>query len=131
MLLKQLAQEGRIIICTIHQPSAIIFEMFDSLYAMADGYCIYQGSIKGLVVYLSEAGLECPPYHNPADYCNLLIICYYCPIDYNFLVLEVASGEYGSQIENLTRKSENGLCQDWAKSPRDVIPSQSFEHIGI
>lgn len=70
MLLKQLAQEGRTVICTIHQPSAIVFDMFDHLYAMAEGYCIYQGSIKGLLPYLSEVNLHCPTYHNPADYCK-------------------------------------------------------------
>lgn len=72
MLLKQLALEGRTIICTIHQPSAMVFEMFDHLYIVAEGKCIYQGSVKGVVPYLQESNLFCPSYHNPADYCKLI-----------------------------------------------------------
>lgn len=66
--LKQLANQGRTIICTIHQPSALVFEMFDKVYALADGYCIYDGPTKELVPFLSEKGLKCPVYHNPADF---------------------------------------------------------------
>ncbi|XP_059477911.1 ATP-binding cassette sub-family G member 1-like [Neocloeon triangulifer] len=77
-LLRYLARGGRTIIITIHQPSARIFERFDSLYAVANGRCIYKGSPQALLPFLASKGLECPAYHNPADF-----------------LLEVACGEHG------------------------------------
>lgn len=103
-LLKFLARGGRTIICTIHQPSARLFEMFDQLYTLSDGQCVYQGSTKKLVPFLSTLSLECPSYHNPASY-----------------VIEVACGEHGDHTRKLMNAIDNGR--------RDIRTDEDF--VGI
>ncbi|KAL3266171.1 hypothetical protein HHI36_010355 [Cryptolaemus montrouzieri] len=92
-VLKTLVQQGRNIICTIHQPSASLFELFDFVYVMAEGKCIYQGSSTNVVSYLASFDLNCPKYHNPADY-----------------LLEVANGDYGKFTDLLEIK---GIEKKW------------------
>jgi len=67
-LLRGLANEGRTIVCTIHQPSTNIYNLFNLVYVLSAGRCTYQGTPQNTVMFLSSVGLECPPYHNPADF---------------------------------------------------------------
>jgi ABC-type multidrug transport system ATPase subunit len=44
--MKKLASQGRTIVCTIHQPSSEIFDMFDKLCLLAEGRLAFIGSLK-------------------------------------------------------------------------------------
>jgi ABC-type multidrug transport system ATPase subunit len=67
-LLKRLAADGRTVICSVHTPSAKIFEMFDLVYVVANGQCVYSGEGQNIVPYLEAVGLRCPKTYNPADF---------------------------------------------------------------
>nr|XP_033335894.1 ATP-binding cassette sub-family G member 4-like [Megalopta genalis]XP_033335895.1 ATP-binding cassette sub-family G member 4-like [Megalopta genalis]XP_033335897.1 ATP-binding cassette sub-family G member 4-like [Megalopta genalis] len=92
-LLQSLARTGRTIVCTIHQPSAAIFEMFDNVYLLVDGKCLYDGATKNMVDYFASVGLQCPKYHNPADF-----------------MIEVVTKEYGDYTDQLEKLASNGSC---------------------
>lgn len=105
-LLKKLALGGRTIVCTIHQPSALVFEMFDHIYALVDGRCIYQGSSRNLVSFLAEVDLICPESYNPADY-----------------LLEIATDGYGELNHQLTAQIDNGKNQSYRETSKPIDDS--------
>ena len=72
LVLKQLQalsqRSGIAILCTIHQPSYKILELFDQLYILSRrGRAIYIGKPNLLRDHLLRYSLACPAGHNPAD----------------------------------------------------------------
>ncbi|KAJ2809410.1 ATP-binding cassette transporter snq2 [Coemansia guatemalensis] len=72
--LRRLAAEGQTILCTIHQPSAMLFEQFDRLLLLVrGGHTVYFGNIgqdaQTLITYFERSGADkCPSTANPAEY---------------------------------------------------------------
>ncbi|XP_022228236.2 ATP-binding cassette sub-family G member 1 [Drosophila obscura] len=102
-LLKKLAIEGRTVICTIHQPTALTFAMFDYLYGIAEGHCIYAGGSQNLLPFLGALNLHCPEYYNPADY-----------------LMEIATHDYDTeddkQVDKLVALIDNGRNEDYRQN---------------
>ncbi|KAF9269259.1 hypothetical protein L218DRAFT_851868 [Marasmius fiardii PR-910] len=73
-LLRKLADNGQAILCTIHQPSALLFQSFDRLLFLAKGgRTVYFGDIgkdsRTLIDYFERQGADsCPPEANPAEW---------------------------------------------------------------
>jgi ABC-type multidrug transport system ATPase subunit/ABC-type multidrug transport system permease subunit len=72
--IRKLANAGWPVLCTIHQPSAILFEHFDHLLLLVrGGRTAYYGEIgkdaSTMINYFeSNGGPECSPEANPAEY---------------------------------------------------------------
>lgn len=72
--MRALADSGQSILCTIHQPSATLFEQFDRLLLLKKGgKMVYFGDIgensNTLLSYFErESGVKCDKSENPAEY---------------------------------------------------------------
>lgn len=112
-LLQLLARQGRTIVCTIHQPSASLFQLFDQVYVLARGECLYQGAASQMVPFLDSVKLPCPVYHNPADY-----------------VIELACAEYGEdKIETLVWAMQNGRSTQWFTNRNAMLDTVALRAI--
>lgn len=73
-LMEKLANHGTAILCTIHQPSAMLFQRFDRLLFLASGgKTVYFGDIgensKTMTNYFEKNGADpCPIEANPAEW---------------------------------------------------------------
>ncbi|KAK1142767.1 Multidrug resistance protein [Aspergillus melleus] len=73
-LMRKLADHGQAILCTIHQPSAILMQQFDRLLFLAKGgRTVYFGELgqnmETLIRYFEKKGsAKCPHNANPAEW---------------------------------------------------------------
>ncbi|KAF2971491.1 hypothetical protein GQX73_g2127 [Xylaria multiplex] len=85
--MKKLAAAGQTIICTIHQPSAVLFETFDVLLLLAKGgrttYFGETGKDSSTVLdYFTRHGVPCPPNSNAAEH-----------------IVDVVQGRFGTETD--------------------------------
>eukprot|EP00475_Leptophrys_vorax_P015691 TRINITY_DN21992_c0_g1_i1.p1 TRINITY_DN21992_c0_g1~~TRINITY_DN21992_c0_g1_i1.p1 ORF type:complete len:674 (-),score=211.74 TRINITY_DN21992_c0_g1_i1:46-2067(-) len=108
---------NRTVVCTIHQPSSEIFELFDDLILMVNGHLIYSGPAKAAVPYFASQGFRCPEYSNPADYFMMEIMHFDAadPADVARIdPLVAAQLKKGDSVpEDIDVKLEEGNMIDW------------------
>jgi ATP-binding cassette subfamily G (WHITE) protein 2 (PDR) len=73
-LMEKLTHNGQAVLCTVHQPSSLLFQRFDRLLLLArGGRTVYFGEIgresNVLLDYFARNGAPgCPAGTNPAEY---------------------------------------------------------------
>ncbi|CAM4863354.1 unnamed protein product [Rotaria socialis] len=100
--LHQLSRSGRTIIFSIHQPRYSIFKLFDTLFVIAAGHCIYHGPANDVLQFFTSIGFTCEQHDNPADF-----------------ILDICQGDYRSALlstelsdTNKPDKNKSQLAQD-------------------
>ncbi|XP_073313781.1 ABC transporter G family member 14-like [Primulina huaijiensis] len=86
---KGLANGGRTVITTIHQPSSRLYHMFDKVVLLSEGCPIYYGPASTALQYFSSIGFPTSIVVNPAD-----------------LLLDLANG-IGPDFQHSTNHSDN------------------------
>ncbi|KAF9394137.1 hypothetical protein BGX21_010470 [Mortierella sp. AD011] len=113
LTLKQIANSGRTVVCTIHQPRADIWHVFDNVVLLVTGGCAaYSGRADKVVEYFEDAGHIAPPLTNIPDF-----------------ILDTASVNLRSiELEESTRKTVNSLVDRFNINKHVMLASQLTGH---
>lgn len=68
MLKRLVLERGMLCLCTIHQPSAKIFGLFDDLILLKSGHIAYQGTPADSMPFFERLGYPRNELDNPADH---------------------------------------------------------------
>lgn len=120
--MRKLADQGKTIICTIHQPSSEIFFLFDKLYLLAEGRLGYSGSLEKAPEFFRQFNMEIPRNYNPADFYIQKLAIYPKTREENLAQIErICDGyekspqnkRYMSEIISLHSKHANNETNDY------------------
>ncbi|RLV89830.1 Multidrug resistance protein CDR1 [Spathaspora sp. JA1] len=129
-LMRKLADRGQSILCTIHQPSALLMKEFDRLlFLQAGGRTVYFGKLgenfKSLIGYFEKYGADpCPEDANPAEW--MLEVIGAAPgsrATQDYFQVWRNSSEYQDIQEEL-----NSMERELPKLPRVIDKESSFKY---
>ncbi|KAJ4317288.1 hypothetical protein N0V84_007424 [Fusarium piperis] len=104
--LRDMAQRGRTIIMTIHQPRSEIWSLLDNLLVLADGGLVFSGPLSQSLPWFETNGFRKPPFTNPADF-----------------IIDVSSIDYRNpQLEEESRTRIKSLKTAWLIESQRCFP---------
>ncbi|GBG59821.1 hypothetical protein CBR_g54923 [Chara braunii] len=122
--IKRLCQEGKNVICTIHQPSSLVFDMFTNLMILSKGKTVYFGSCSASIDHFASAGYACPTYSNPAEYfIELVNADFEGHADIPALVNAYASSTAAAKITRDISEDRHSAVAEATKQLEPIAPS--------
>lgn len=101
-------------IATLYQASNSIFNLFDKVLLLDEGYCIYYGPTSGAKQYFEDLGFYCPPRKSTPDF--LTGLCN--PIEREFLPgFEDSAPKYATDFQERYRDSQ--ICKSMNDDIKD------------
>ena len=132
--LLKLAKMGRTVVCTIHQPSSLVFSKFDRLMLMSSGRVAYIGDASLGTRFFNRIGYLCPDHYNPADhFIDTLAIVpneeESCAQKQKAICDSFGEGEEGMQIKDLVDKEMEKIEHRGLQRSVSVLASEEAEVI--
>ncbi|KAG7378531.1 hypothetical protein PHYPSEUDO_009944 [Phytophthora pseudosyringae] len=126
-LMSRLSKEGRTVICTIHQPSSLVYEMFTNVVILTAGRTVYFGPRKKILRHFASLGYDCPPYQDPAEYfIDLANTDFDGHGDVDNLLDGYASSAVAARVLSAIRTDASGLHVTRSTELRHSSPIQQF-----
>ncbi|OAE22674.1 hypothetical protein AXG93_2675s1070 [Marchantia polymorpha subsp. ruderalis] len=108
--MRNLAQSGKTIISTIHQPSSVIFHMFDKVLLLSEGQPMFYGKGSAALDYFESIGFHPTFATNPADF-----------------LLDLANGELLLPVRlSVVRACRSQVDSQWKFSSRIWLLTVSY-----
>ncbi|KAK3770917.1 hypothetical protein RRG08_036516 [Elysia crispata] len=95
--LQTMALRGRVILCTIHQPSSELFAAFSQVLILSEGRVAFMGPSKDCLEFFNRQNYRCPSNYNPSDH--------------YILTLAIVPGQ-----EEASRRRSEAICDAYDKS---------------
>ncbi|KAF9377959.1 hypothetical protein CPC16_011549 [Podila verticillata] len=109
LTLKRIAASGRTVVCTIHQPRADIWHVFDNVVLLVTGGCAaYSGRADEVVGYFEDAGHVAPAFTSVPD----------------FILDTVSVNTRSSELEEETRMTVSALIKRFNSRKAAMLESQ-------
>jgi ABC-type multidrug transport system ATPase subunit len=109
--LKQIAESGRTVIVTLHQPRSDIYHLLDNLIVLAKGgRMVYTGPRDTVESTFQLQGHTIPEHFNPADF-----------------LLDVVSVDNRPQFEGISEDRVNALVEFWSNYEQKTICASGEE----
>ncbi|POM73789.1 ABCG transporter ABC Superfamily [Phytophthora palmivora] len=116
-LISSLTKGGRTIICTIHQPSSLVYEMFTNVVILTAGQTVYFGPRTKMINHFASLGYNCPPYQDPVEYfIDLANTDFEGHVDIAKLINGYASSAVAVRILSAIRTDAAGILATSVKS---------------
>jgi ATP-binding cassette subfamily G (WHITE) protein 2 len=112
-LLRRIADEGKIIILSIHQPRYSIFQDFDTVTLLGRGETVYHGRASEAKQYFQEIGCICQEHENPPD------------VFLDYIQEHTKLSAIGTQPEDVS------LARRYKDSKQAVAVESELQNIGI
>ena len=112
-VLHSIAERGRIVVASMHQPRPSAFALVDRVLLLRSGELAYGGLRSEVLDYFGGHGFTLPPMHNPADF-----------------LIEIAFGLVGSD-KNVAPSELGGHWRDHERRSRAARAAAAVEKVAV